>query len=394
MRILIAHYRPDIVSGAELALADFVDQALAAAPGGGVPRFHFTMLVPGEGALAAYYRSRGYEVWVRRVETPRRIAPGLHTLQSLLLAPQLIAREYQMVLCNTFAAASRVMTAARRARLPCAVYVREYIQDRPRHRVLLEQADGILVVSADLGRHLSAFPGFGARLATKIRLAYDPIAPGPILQRVERHRLALRGGDAPLLPFKAGEPVVGLVGRITPFKQQDLFVQAAARVLAEVPQARFAIVGAAQESDRAYENHVRDLVARLGLQDRVVFLGQRKENVEIISEFSLLCLTSTREPLGRVILEAHLAGTPVVCSNVGGPGEIVVDGVTGLLFPPTGPQASEILAAKIICLLKDPFLARRLAAHAAERIHETFASLKHVRAIAQHLVEIGARVSP
>ena len=390
MRILIAHYRPDIVSGAELALADFIDQAQAALPGSGAARFQFTMLVPGDGPLAAYYRSRGYDVWVRRVETPRRIAPGLHTLQSLLMAKQLVAREYHLVLCNTFPAASRAMTAAHRAGLPCAIYMREYIQDRPRHRILLERAEGILVVSADLGRHLSAFPGFGSGLAAKIRLAYDPINPGPVLERVERHR---RAGVAHLLPFGPDEPVVGLIGRITPYKQQDLFVQAAARVLAEVPEARFAIVGAAKESDRDYEKHVRDLAVQLGIQDRVAFMGQRKENVEIISEFSIICLTSSREPLARVILEAQLAGTPVIGSNTGGTGEIVEDEITGLLFPPTGPQAGEILAGKIIRLLKDPELRRLLAARALERIRETYAGLKHVRIIEQHLVEIGAKSS-
>jgi glycosyltransferase involved in cell wall biosynthesis len=371
MRVLVAHFRPDAVSGAELALADFIEKR--------DPRFHYTMLVPGEGPLAAFYRQKGWEVWVKTVQNHRRIAPGLHTLQSLLLARALRRRGFHLVLCNTFAASSRVMTAARFAGLPTAIYVREYIQDKPPHRALLARADRILVVSADLQQHLAAFAGPGP-----VCLAYDTIDARPVMARLSAHRASAHR----TLPFEPGAPVVGLVGRIARFKQQDLFIRAIPSVLNEMPQARFVVVGSALESEKEYERSIRQLADRLGLQDRVHFLGYRQDNVELMSELSILCLTSTREPLGRVILEAHLAGTPVVASDTGGPGEIVEDGVTGLLFPPAGPGAAALLAEKILCLLKDPGLGRTLAAQAAERIWETYAGPEHVRQIEAYLDEL------
>src|SRR5512133_3801580 len=116
-KILIAHYLPNIVSGAENSIADLVDQI--------DKRFQITMLVPGEGGLASFYRKRGIDVWTKNVSTPRRMFPGLHTVQSKLLAVELNQMGFDAVLCNTFPAASRVGTACRMANLPYAVYMRD-----------------------------------------------------------------------------------------------------------------------------------------------------------------------------------------------------------------------------------------------------------------------------
>ncbi len=390
--VLVAHFRPDIVSGAELALADLVAKLtgkqltgkLGVQPGNQQDeRFRVTMLIPGEGRLAGYYRERGFRVWVKEVQTPRRAAPGLHTLQSILLARRLKVKGIDIMLCNTFAAASRVATAARLAGLPLAIYVREYIQDKPLHRAVLGHANRVFVVSADLLRHLSTFCDLG-----KVRLAYDTIDAQPILERLKAHR----NGKRRLLPFGEEYPskkaVVGLVGRIARFKQQDLFLQSVPFVLAEFPQAQFIIAGSAQESEKDYEVTVRELAARLGIQNRVTFLGHRQDNIEIMSELSVLCLTSSREPLGRVILEAALAGVPVVASDAGGPAEIIEDGVTGFLFPAVGQAAAAQLAAKIVCLLKDDDLRRAMAARASSRIAETFAGPAHARQFEQDLKEL------
>jgi glycosyltransferase involved in cell wall biosynthesis len=337
------------------------------------------MLVPGVGRLAEYYGRRGFNVRVKRVQTRRRIYPGLHTLQSLLFARELKEREVDVVLCNTFAAASRLVTAARMARLPCAIYVREYVSNKPLHRKILEHADRILVVSQDLGEHVS-------RMAdpSKVRLVYDIINPAPILERAAAHRA---GGDR-LLPFPPSHPVIGLIGRITPFKQQDLFVRAIPCVLEQVPQARFIIAGSAQVKELDYEIYVRNLALELGVQDRVAFLGQRSDAVEIMTELAVLCLTSDREPLGRVILEAHLAGCPVAASNTGGPAEIIEDGVTGLLFPPLAVDSERRLAAQIVRILQQPELGRSLAQAARERIQHTFAAPDHAGLLARALQEL------
>jgi glycosyltransferase involved in cell wall biosynthesis len=371
------------------------------------------MLAPGEGRLAGFFRQRGFSVWVKRVQTPRRLAPGLHTLQSALLARQLNNLGIGLVLCNTFPAASRVARAARLAGLPLAIYVREYIRDTPLHRAILQRADLVLAVSADLQRHLQAMlplhpqsPSLisAATTTPQVCLAYDTIDPDPLRERLAAHRAAVRDGRPPILSSITGanptspataSPVVGWVGRLAPFKQPELFLQAIPAVLERVPAARFVVVGAAQPSEKAFEEALVALAERLGIRAHVAFLGSRTDNIEIISELSLLCVTSSREPLGRVILEAALAGVPAVAPRTGGPAEIITHGQDGLLFDPTGPKPSDAparLASQICLALEDEALRRSLASRAREGIAARFAGPQHVLRIAELLAGVGGKV--
>ncbi|HZW03211.1 MAG TPA: glycosyltransferase family 4 protein [Anaerolineaceae bacterium] len=366
--ILIGHFLPSALSGAERSIADLV-AALGdrSAPGGG--RFRFIMLVPGEGRLADFYRDCGCEVWVENISTPRRLYPGLHTAQSWLLARKLKAAGVDAVIANTFAAASRLRTAARLAGLPLGVFVREIIADRPLHREILAQADLVMVISKDLQAYVSTLTD-----PTRVVLTYNYINPRPIVARGEAHRRSGRRR----LPFDRRHPVVGMIGRITRWKQQDLLLRAAPLILAEVPETRFVIVGDAEDRSLDYQAELHALVDSLGLGDVVAFMGNRKDAIEITTELAVSCLASTREPLGRVILEAHLLGTPVVVSDRGGPAEIVTAGETGLMFDPTAPDAVEQLAAQVVRLLRDPELRRCLTENAQQTINETFAGRRHI----------------
>lgn len=361
-RIVIAHYQSNLVSGAEQSIADFVDYL--------DKRFQVTMLIPAEGNLSRYFRDRGIKVWIKRVETPRRMYPGLHQVQSWLLAKDFKDRKIDAVLCNTFPAASRVATACRLSHLPYAIYMRDYIQDVPLHRRIIGRANLLFAISKDVIQQHAAMVS-----SNRFCLAYDNINSAMILSRYQAH---LASGKR-LLPFDSQHPVVGLVGRITPYKRPDLFIRAIPYILNEVPNARFVVIGAAQDRDKIYEEQVKALAAELHIQEQVVFMGHRKDAVEITSELTIACLASGREPLGRVILEAQLMGIPVVVPDIGGPAEIVQENVTGLLFPSQAPDAQMTLAQQIVRLLKDSTLRNKLAKAGKEHIASTFASRKFVQ---------------
>jgi glycosyltransferase involved in cell wall biosynthesis len=372
--ILIAHYRPDIVSGAENSITDF--STLAAR------KFHISMLVPGAGNLAQFFQGRGFHVWVKKVETPRRLLPGLHTVQSILLAKELKKRKINAVLCNTFPAASRIASACRIAKIPYAIYMRDYIKDTPLHRKMLQQAHAVFTISNDVKNRIA-----GMLDPSKIFLTYNYINPDPILDRFDAHRAS----GVRLLPFDPSHPVIGLVGRITQYKQPDLFIRAIPHILQEVPQARFVLVGSAQEREKPYEDSLQSLAIELGVDEKVVFMGLRKDAVELTSEFTIACLTSGYEPLGRVILEAHLLQVPVVVPDTGGPAEIVQAEMTGLQFSSVAPDAEIQLANQIIRLLKDPDLASCLADKALEKVMTTFANRKHVQIQEQYIEQLCER---
>lgn len=360
---MVAHFRPDIVSGAEFGIADMVKKC--------AEYFRFIMLTPGAGHLADYYRSRGFEVWPKRIETRRRKYPGLHTLQSYLFARQLQAKGIDSVIASTFPAASRIQTACRFAGIPYAIYVKEYISNKPLHRFILGRADRIFAASADVAAYLSLMSD-----PKKIVVVHDHLHAEPLIARLEAHSSKRFTGE---------DPVVGIIGRITNYKQQDLFVRAIPLVSKEIPEARFVIVGSAVEREKAYEEGLKKLAGKLQVDDRLAFLGHRTDALEIMAELTVCCLTSDREPFPRTVLEAQLAGCAVIASDTGGCPEMIEDGVTGLLFPSNRPDSHGLLAENIIQLLGDNELRKRLATNAKARLIKTFASDMPVRQFEAHL---------
>jgi glycosyltransferase involved in cell wall biosynthesis len=330
----------------------------------------YVMLTPGEGKLADYYRTRGFPVWARKVQTPRRLYPGLHTLQSLLFARRLKSTCVDAVLCNTFPVASRLGTACRFARIPHAIYIREYIRNTPHHRRILGGTRRVLAVSRDVADYLKDIAP-----PERISVAYDHLDTASLTERVRSHRE--RGTR--LLPFGPCHPVVGFVGRITTYKQPDLFLRAIPQVLQNEPNARFVVVGAPTERERDYEEGLRKLAGGLGLSDHVAFMGQRAEAVGILSELAVYCLTSDREPFPRTVLEAQAVGCPVVVSDKGGCREMVEHGGTGLLFSVNSRDAPRRLASEVVRLLRNKDLAIGMATRAQAALAARFGSLGVVR---------------
>lgn len=370
-RIVVAHSRPDIVSGAENAIADTVDRR--------GENFEYIMLPPGKGVLAEYYRSRGFNVWAREVETQRRLYPGLHTVVSWLFSRQLKRKQIDAVVCNTFAAAARMRTACKMGNIPWAIYVREYITDKKLHRKILSEATLVLAVSRDLAGYLSSMVD-----GKKIHVAYDHIQAEPLLERARAHK----SSGKRIIPFAAEYPIVGYIGRITKYKQPDLFVRSVPAVLERIPGARFIVVGSAGATERDYESSLRTLARELGVDDKIAFLGHRSDAIEILSELAVCCVTSDREPFPRTVLESQLLGVPVVAANTGGCPEMIEDGKSGILFSSTTLDASEQLAAAITRILHDGGLSSRLASSEREHVLNGLAGLKPVRDFEKLLVKL------
>ncbi|MEA3336208.1 MAG: glycosyltransferase family 4 protein [Chloroflexota bacterium] len=135
--------------------------------------------------------------------------------------------------------------------------------------------------------------------------------------------------------------LAGVVGRIVPWKGQDIFVEAVALLAERFPNLHGVIVGEGSQVEGAgYAARVRDLADKLGIGDRVHMLGFRPDIPQVMAGLDLLVHCSVEpEPFGRVIIEGMAAGKPVIASREGGATEIVSDGVDGLLVPPGDPQA-------------------------------------------------------
>jgi len=163
---------------------------------------------------------------------------------------------------------------------------------------------------------------------------------------------------------------IGLIGRISPWKGQHIFIQAAALVNKRFPKARFVIIGAALFGEEQYDKEVRQLPQELGIEHIVEFAGFCKDINLALSNLDLVVHASTKgEPFGQVIIEGMAAGKPVVATNGGGVPEIVEDGKTGILVP----MGDATAMAEAICqILESPGRAREMGRKGRDRVAAHF----------------------
>jgi polysaccharide deacetylase family protein (PEP-CTERM system associated) len=161
-----------------------------------------------------------------------------------------------------------------------------------------------------------------------------------------------------LLGLKPGLPVVGSVMRFCSEKAPSVFVKVAARILKTRPDVTFVMVG-----NGPLFKETLELVADLGLEDRFLFTGERKDIHLLLPAFDVFLITSRTEGLPRTLLESLASRVPVVSTDVGGVGELLKEGRNGILCP-EGDIVG--LTEGVLRILREPDLPSRLL----ERVDE------------------------
>jgi glycosyltransferase involved in cell wall biosynthesis len=159
-------------------------------------------------------------------------------------------------------------------------------------------------------------------------------------------------------------PLVMQVARLSVQKDPLAFIEGAASVIRERPDAQFALVGEGLLKD-AVAMHARTL----GLDGHVRLSGWHDEAFKLMAAADVVSLTSRWEGAPHVLLEAMAWSRPVVATAVNGCREIVVDGGTGFLVPPGDTTA---WARRVIDLLNDPVMAAAMGQQGRRRIEESF----------------------
>jgi glycosyltransferase involved in cell wall biosynthesis len=178
---------------------------------------------------------------------------------------------------------------------------------------------------------------------------------------------------------------LGVVAQLTPWKGQDDAIRSAALLRQMWPDLRLLLVGdvtfsskATRYDNRAYARSLHVLVEELNLQDTVRFLGQRDDVPQIMRALDLLLVPSWEEPFGRTVIEAMALETPVVATRLGGPSEVITDGVDGVLLPPQQPQR---WAAAIGALLANPNRRVEMGRRARCTVGRSFSRDAHVASV-------------
>lgn len=241
---------------------------------------------------------------------------------------------------------------ARALGLPLSIKARgadiHYWGERPRARAQIlaaaEQAAGMLAVSQALAADMAAM-GMAADRITVHYTGLDHERFRPVERSEARAALSAIPADGPLLVT---------TGALIARKGQALVIEA----LPRLPGTRLALAGAGEDEAR-----LRELAARLGVAERVHFLGVVRHDAlaQLLAAADAMVLPSVSEGLANAWVEALACGTPLVISDSGGAREVVGDDSAGRIVA-RDPQA---IAAAVAQLLADPPSRQAVAAHAA-----------------------------
>ena len=347
------------LSGAEIALARLVE---------GLDEVDAHVILAEEGPLVQRLQSTGISVEVvplrERTRDLRkdRVRPSALPLAAVFdtglyvvrVARRIRAIRPDLVHTNTLKAGIYGSLAARLARVPVVWHVRDRIAPDYLRRstvVLLRGLiatlpDSVVVNSEATGRTLWRARGGANAIYSPIP---DPVWWLPVDRRAPADRFT-----------------VGMIGRIAPWKGQHVFLDAFAQAFGGGDEVAI-IVGAAMfgGEELEYDDRLRERARALGIDNRVTFRGFRSDVWRELVDMDIFVHASiVPEPFGQVVVEAMLAGIPVIASAIGGPSEIVSTGIDGLLVPPADVDA---LAQALVRLRVDAALRIRLAENGRRR---------------------------
>lgn len=172
------------------------------------------------------------------------------------------------------------------------------------------------------------------------------------------------------LGIRSDETVLGIVGRLQPWKGQDRFLHMLATLRAHGRRVHGVLVGGdAYGLSSAYAEGLSDLVTTLGLADAVTLTGQVDDALPYMRAMDVIVSASSTEPFGIVLLEAMSLAIPPVAVASGGPREIIEPRRSGLLVD--GPTIDQLSAA-VDELVVNPELRARLGNNARRRVLDHF----------------------
>jgi glycosyltransferase involved in cell wall biosynthesis len=348
------------MSGGEVALARLI---------GALPEVDAHVILAEDGPLRPVLERTGATVEVLpldpRTRDARRSQVGaagslrlaLSTLRyTLKIARRLRQLEPDLVHTNSLKSGYYGALAAQLARKPVVWHLRDRIADDylPRPAVWLTRfavrtlPDLVICNSAETFR--TAHIGESSAAVVASPVVHDPYEPSI-------------GGRA-----RRAHPVVGILGRLSPWKGQDVFLHAFATIARTRPYLTARVIGSAMFGEDDYAESLHRLAAELGIEQQVTFVGFTAEVERELAQLDILVHASTTpEPFGQVIVEGMAAGLAVVASAAGGPLEIITHDVDGLLVPAGDAGA---LAAALARLVEDEDLRRRLGSAGMERARD------------------------
>jgi glycosyltransferase involved in cell wall biosynthesis len=367
-RVMFVNHTSEI-AGAELVLLDLVR------PWRGASAFLFE-----NGPLNGAMKRRGLHVilsrWGRGLAKVRRdgslwkAAPLMGRLGAITLEIAGASRRHDVIYANSQKAFVLAAVASILARRPLVWHLHDIVDGahfgmaQRRLQVALANRWAARVIVPSEAAAAAFVAGGGRNNLVEI------IPNGIDVARDDRPRCELRRD----LGLPDGS-LVGVFSRLAPWKGQHVVLQA----LTKLPNVRCILAGEALFGEQAYASRLRDLVAELGLEGRVQFLGHRNDVPLLMQAVDVMIHPSVRpEPFGRTLVEAMLAEVPVIATDTGAASDILEGGAAGTLVAPNDP---DVLAAAAMRILAQPEAHTGQLAYAATRARTQYGAGRMLEAV-------------
>jgi glycosyltransferase involved in cell wall biosynthesis len=245
------------------------------------------------------------------------------------------------------------------------IHGKNYFWEKLRRRVayrIIARTGRLVAVSEDLKRFTVDKVGIPV---SRVQVIYNGVEPGlPVSDaEIDRCRTDLGLG--------AGDLVIGTVGSLYPVKGHQYLLEAMPAVLKQFPNSVLLLIGRGD-----LEVSLKDQAKRLGIEERVRFLGMRHDVPKLLAVMDVFVLPSLSEGLSMALLEAMVSGKPVVATRVGGNPELVNHGQTGLLV---NSEDAQDLAGSLITILNDRTMLQEFGQAGADRVLRHFSMDQMVR---------------
>ncbi len=288
-----------------------------------------------------------------------------------------IARNFRpdVIHCNAIRAALYGQAVAHRLNIPSILHARKTERD-PVDRFLLARLDAIICTTEAVRKR---FPGWPSR--AHLAVLYNPVD----LRQYDRPRAessALRQGWQ-----DEGGLIVGVVGRLSPIKGQQLIVEAAPQVLKNEPKTRFVFLGAEDLSFPGFQRELQRRIEELGLASKFVFSPPMADPAAAYHALDVIAFPTHSEGFGRIIVEAGAARKALVTSDIPVVKEVLGEDLRDLTVPCGNVDA---LAKRLNQLLADPVLRQETARRLHDHVSGNFGLEAHRRRLCEIYAELKA----
>lgn len=359
------------LAGAETSLVDMMNQLDRAA-------FEPHVVVPEDGPLRQRLLDLDIDCQVLPLAPLKAKNPIPYLRTVWRLAHFLIKERIQLIHANMDICNQYAVIPAKVLRIPIVCHTRNILSRRAFRRMFLPFSDLLIANSqATLKSYARFWPIRQRRVM--IPNIIDPARLQPVSAQ-PRQRWGI-----PENAFVALQ-----MARITPPKRQHIFIQALLQLMPRYPTLWAVIAGDTQiDQSEDYRHQLQIQVQAAGLEQRVLFPGFVQEVGDLLAVADALVLTSEAEGFGRVLVEAMLAGKPVIATPSGGPNEIIRHGETGIFITPGDVND---LAGALERWLENPAAAQAIGERGRDWAKQHFSTAQSRQAMEEVYRETLARV--